>query len=303
MASDKRPAGLYAAVLVGGKGKRLRPLSTDRRPKAFLSVTADRNTLFRNTVRRISAIVPESNIVVVANRAHAGLVRRDMPGIERRNLILEPASRNTAPAVAWAASRIAARSPDAIVAVLPTDHYVRDEAAYLRCMEAAAGLLGRKRDAIVVFGIEPSFPSTEFGYIKLGPGARKAKGSGAAAKVERFVEKPDAARAAAYVKSGDYLWNSGTFIFRAATILKAFRSFAPAIYRGLKAGRRVTAGSYARLPDISLDYAVMEKAAPIYCIRGSYGWSDVGNFKALKAVLMAESRRFVERDGRITKII
>lgn len=301
MASGRNNAGdIYAVVLVGGKGKRLRPLSTDRRPKAFLSVTRDRKSMFSNTVRRISGLIPASRVIVVANRAHKNLVRRDFSGLKDKNLILEPVSRNTAPAAGLAAREIRRMYGNVIMAILPTDQYVQGEVKYLACLEKAAEFLRGSKDSIVVFGIKPTKASTEFGYIKLG----KARAGGRAAnvlKVDRFVEKPDTAKARKYLASGKYLWNSGAFMLYSETLLKLLRVFAPGIYRGLKDGKR-PAAAYANMPDISLDYAVIEKAKRIYCVRGDYGWSDAGSFDELKKLLRKESRDFLEKDGKIVRI-
>ncbi len=291
---------VFAVILVGGKGKRLRPLSTDERPKAFLSVTADRRTMFRNTIDRIRRIIPDDNIVVVANKLHSKLVRKDLPGIKRSNLLLEPASRNTAPAAMLASTVVAGRLKDAIIVVLPTDHYISGVEKQLACLQRGIDFMRQKKEGIVVLGLASRDPSTQFGYIKVARShGGKAEG---VLEVERFVEKPDLATAKKYVKSGKYLWNSGIFIFNAQQFIKAVQRHAPAIHRILKDGR-VTAAEYARLPDISLDYAVMEKARHIYCVKGSYGWNDVGGFDALKTVLRREGRSFVEKDGKILKIL
>lgn len=304
--SGRAIRNLYAVVLVGGKGKRLRPLSTDEMPKAFLSVTGNRKSMFANTLRRVGLLVPESRIIVVANAAHEKLVRRDFPSIREENLILEPVSRNTGPAVAIAVRAVYGRDRDAVIAVLPTDHYIRNEEKQLRCAEVGVEFLNNHKDAIVVFGIHPTFPSTEYGYVKVGRKALKVGGTCdkkivEVARVERFVEKPDADTAAKYLESGGYLWNSGAFLFTAKAFLGALRKYAPAIWRRLKDAS--SAREYEKMPDISLDYAVMEKARKIYCVKGSYGWSDVGSFAALRKVLVIESRRFVEKEGRITKIL
>jgi mannose-1-phosphate guanylyltransferase len=147
----------------------------------------------------------------------------------------------------------------------------------------------------------PDFPATQYGYIKLKACSLKLKAN-KVYYVERFVEKPDLAAAKRFMKSGNYLWNSGIFIFGAGAMLHNMRKFAPRIAAGVKSGR-VTASAYKRLPNISIDYAVMERADNIYCVKCDYGWQDVGSFESLKEILRRESKRFVERGGKVTRII
>ena len=287
----------YAVILVGGKGKRLRPLSTDTRPKAFLSVTRDGKTMFGRTVERVSRIIPESNIVVVANASHERLVKKYFKGIEKYNLLLEPVSRNTAPAAAYASSVLSMRDADAILVVLPADHYVTRIKDYLNILRCGIGF-ARDNDAVVVIGINPESPSTEYGYIRVHCRTKREK----VCKVEKFTEKPDLKTAKGYIKSGHYFWNSGIFIFRAGVMLKLVKLYAPRINSVLmhKIG---TAKAYPKFPDISLDYSIMEKAHNIYCVKGDYGWKDIGSFDSLRAVLRRESRRFIEKDGKVVKIL
>lgn len=291
---------VYVVILVGGKGKRLRPLSNDSKPKAFLSIAKDRKTMFKNTVERALKIVPRDRIIVAANRRHAHLVKKDFPDIREENLILEPVSKNTAPAIALAASVISKGSDDPIMVVLPTDQYITGEGKYVSAIKRAVDFAGRNDKAIIVLGVKPSSPSTEFGYLKVTRSPRHQVTG--ILKVEKFTEKPGLQLAKKYVKSGRYLWNAGGFIFRAGTILKAIKKFAPEIFDGLK-DLDDLGEAYEKMPDISIDYAVMEKADNIYCAKGSYGWQDLGSFSSLAAALKKESRDFIRKGGKIIKII
>lgn len=285
--SKPATSNVYAVILVGGKGKRLRPLSTNARPKAFLSVTKDRKTMFRVTLDRIKKIVPKGNILVCANKAHAGLVKKDFPDIRKGNLILEPISRNTAPAIALAANLLTRQARDAVMVVLPADQYILDEDKYLDTIKAGVEFAA-DNNALMVLGLKPVYPATGFGYVKVNSKRKNIL------KVERFTEKPDLKTAKRFVKDGRYFWNAGAFVFKADAILSAIEKFAPAI---------CNAKSYRLMPDISIDYAVMEKADNIYCVKGTYRWQDIGSFEALRKVLRRESRRFIEKNKKITKIL
>lgn len=290
---------VYAVILVGGKGKRLKPLSTNSKPKAFLSVTKNKKTMFRNTVDRISNIIPSENIFVVANKAHARLVKRDFPNISKENLLLEPISRNTAPAIALAAKTLRDRFEDVVMVVIPTDQYVMDEHKYLDSIKKGIKFVSKNRAALIALGVKPAFPSTELGYIRVQGKGLMGQGI---YKAERFVEKPDLKTAKKYLKSKRYLWNAGAFIFSTHAILKAFKIFARDIFNGLKEPDNITK-RYKTLPDISIDYAVMEKADNIYCVKGSYRWQDMGSFESLKTILKREKRKFVLKNGKIVKIL
>jgi mannose-1-phosphate guanylyltransferase len=292
-----RDTNFYAVVLVGGKGKRLAPLSTPAKPKAFISITRDRKTMFRRTIDRLKKIIPAENIVVVANKRHAGLVRRDFHDMRKENLLLEPVSRNTAPAILYAAFLLEKRCGDIVMAVIPTDQYVKKDRKQLDCIEKGISFIRKNRDALISLAAAPTYPATGFGYIKI-----SGKPKEGALKAKRFVEKPDLATAKRYLREKKYLWNTGAFIFYSGTIIKQARRFAPEIYDILYGSGNPRA-SYGRLPDISIDYAIMEKTPDLYCIKGSYGWQDMGTFEAIRAILKKESRRFVIKDGKITKIL
>jgi mannose-1-phosphate guanylyltransferase len=297
MARRKFSDNVFAVILVGGKGKRLRPLSTDVRPKAFLSITRDHKTMFEKTAERISKIIPPSNIVVVANAKHANIVKKSFKGLKKENLLLEPVSRNTAPAVAFASSVLAERYGDPVLVVLPADHYITRIPKYIHALNCGI-TFAEKNDAIVAMGIEPEFPSTEYGYVRIHGGAGKER----AHKVEKFTEKPDIKTAKDYIRSGKYLWNSGMFVFKARTMMRMMKLYSPRIYKIISDVSSIET-SYKKFPDISLDYCIMERAHNIYCIRSGYGWEDVGSFESLKKVLRKESRRFIERNGKVLKVL
>lgn len=289
---------IYAVILVGGIGKRLQPLSKPSRPKPFLSVTKDRKTIFAKTIARIGRMLPMENIIVVANKRQAHLIKKNSPRIPAGNLLLEKASKNTAPAIALASLELKKRSGDAVIVVLPADHYIGDENAYLNTLKKGIDFVESNPGALVTIGLKPRFPATSYGYIRV-----KARGRrGGVYQVRKFVEKPDIQTAQKFIEDGGYLWNTGTFIFRAATFLGAIRRLAKGIYGPLKDMRKIEE-RYDMLPNISVDYAIMEKAYEIYCVRGSYKWEDIGSFDSLKKVLRAEGRHFLERDGKVIKII
>ena len=297
-ASPKGTNNIYAVILVGGIGKRLQPLSRPSRPKPFLSVTRDRRTIFAKTIARIRKILPIENIIVVANKRQARLIKKSSPKIVRGNLLLEKASKNTAPAIALASLKLKKRSGDAVIVVLPADHYIGNESVYLNTLKKGIDFVEGNPGALVTIGLKPSFPATGYGYIRVK--ARSLRGD--VYKVERFVEKPDIETAQKFINDGRYLWNTGTFIFKAVTFLGAIRRLAKGIYGPLKDMRKIEE-KYDMLPDISVDYAIMEKAYDIYCVKGSYRWEDIGSFSSLKKVLKAEGRRFVEKYGKVVKIL
>lgn len=292
---------VYAVILVGGIGKRLQPLSKPSRPKPFLSITKDNKTIFRKTVDRIKRILPSENIVVVANRLQANLVKKNFPNILKENLLLEKVSRNTAPAIALAALELKKKNGDTIMVVLPADHYIGNQKVYLNALKNGIDFVEKNPKAMITIGLKPYFPATGYGYIRVsGIGNRVPAGN--IYKVEKFVEKPDLKTAMRFIKDGNYLWNAGTFIFRAATFLGAIRRLAADIYGGLKDLRKIDE-RYEGLPNISVDYAIMEKAYEIYCVKGAYLWEDIGSFGSLKKVLKIERKRFLEKDGKVVKIL
>ncbi len=273
---------ILPVILSGGSGTRLWPLSREAYPKQFLPLVGD-VTMLQATWNRVAAIAGKAPIVV-ANQEHRFMAAEQLRecNVTPQALILEPIGRNTAPAIAIAALQALATGEDALLLVLPSDHVVRDDAAF----HAAVGQAAIAADAgkLVTFGIVPTAPETGYGYIKAqaGVGVRA---------VDRFVEKPDLATAQQYVASGEYYWNSGMFLFKASRYLEELEALQPAILSACrtaldKASRdtdfiRLDADAFAASPNDSIDYAVMEKTADAAVVPLDAGWNDVGSWSAL----------------------
>jgi len=235
--------------------------------------------MLQETVARIAPIIRRRHIVVVTGRAHARAVRRQLPGLSAANVLVEPEARNTAAAIALAALHVARRSPDGVMAVLPADHAIGDLAAFRRDLGLALDVAERS-GALVTIGVTPTHPETGYGYIRTGadlPGTR-----GRAARVEAFIEKPARARAERLLAGGGVLWNSGIFAWRADAIVAALRTHLPDVIGPLEAARgRNLARVYRRLPSISIDHGVMERASEVAVVRARFRWSDVGSWAAV----------------------
>ncbi len=275
---------IHPVILCGGSGTRLWPLSTPKRPKQFLALTSDKSMIEETAARFDTShtdAVAFGNALVVGSKQHLGLLDNSLPACRK---ILEPFGRNSAPAVAAACL---AYDPDALILILPADHDIVDVVAFHRAIKTAAD--AASNGAIVTFGIEPTHPATGYGYIK----AEDAETEGALS-VEAFVEKPDLNTAESYLAEGNYFWNAGIFLFRADTMLAALSEFAPEVLSGVRAAMRddiaeqvqhLEAEAFAKIPSISIDYAVMENAENVETVPVSMGWSDVGGYRALHELL------------------
>lgn len=293
-----KAAKRVAVMLAGGSGTRFWPLSRKERPKQFLPLTGGK-TLLEETFRRAARFSKPEQVFVVCGPAHARPAKKLLPNVPPHNILVEPVPRNTAPAIGLAALHAAAKDPRSVVAVLPSDHHVADAPGFQRALEQAAEVAEQGR--IVTLGIRPTRPDTGFGYIRTG-----APLEGAALTVRAFVEKPDAATARGYVASGDYVWNAGIFVFRADVMLEAFARYMPELSAGLmklgkSLGKRTHASALARvfprLPSMSIDYGVAERADNMAVIPGDFGWSDVGAFSALPEVRKVDGRGNVVSGG------
>lgn len=278
---------VYAVILCGGRGERFWPKSRRARPKQFIELFG-RPSLTRDTSERVRRLCPKERQLFVAPEEFASVVRRQVspaPG----NLLLEPLGRNTAPAIGLAAAHLAQRAPGSTMVVLPADHLIVNRAEFLRCLRRAVQLAAN--GLLVTFGIVPARIDTGYGYIKLGqPISGGSESEPAAFAVDGFREKPDLVTAGRYVDSGEYLWNSGMFVWRTDAILEAMARHATELHDGLlnyarsigtKSERKSRRRFYDRVESISIDYAVMERAENVAVVRATFDWDDVGSWLAV----------------------
>lgn len=277
---------ITAVIMAGGRGERFWPRSRNSRPKQFLSLTADGETMIQKTVRRISSLVNAENVYISTNSDYIPLVREQLPEIPEENILAEPAPRNTAPCIALAAAVIGRKYDDAVMMVLPSDHLIGVEAIFADTLRKAVKT-AEQGENLVTVGITPTYPETGYGYINFG------KSCGDAYAVEKFVEKPDLPTAEKYLASGKYLWNSGMFIWKLSSIMSNIRRLMPDIYEGaLKIGEaygtdrfgETLKREFTAFRSESVDFGIMEKAENIYTIPGSFGWDDVGSWLAVERI-------------------
>ncbi len=280
----------YAVIMAGGSGTRFWPLSRRTRPKQLLTLLGTK-TLLEETVDRVRSVIPPERIYVFTNEILKSQCIRRLRRIPRRQIVAEPAARNTAPTIGLAAHEILRRDPDGIMVVLPADHVIREAARFRHILRAACRWASKEGRSVTV-GIKPTRPDTGYGYIRKGRRIGSVAGEGIFA-VERFTEKPPPATARKYVASGRYLWNGGIFVWRATTLLANLRRHKPQM-AGLLA-RIASAGGaraprafrrmFPRLEKVSIDYAVMEKVSNCFVVEADVGWSDVGSWAVVHELL------------------
>ena len=275
---------IYGVVMAGGGGTRLWPLSTGKKPKQFLNLSG-RETLVNEALDRLSGVAQETFIVTNAAQAQE-MFSQTAGRVPQDHILREPAARNTAACIGYAAMTILKKYGDGILCVVPSDPYIRDEEGFRQTLREAAAA-AQETDALVTIGIRPTFPSTGYGYIK-----NTAVEGKAWRRVEEFVEKPDEETAKRYLAEG-YAWNSGMVIWRASTILSWLEKLLPDIHAyleriaesfGTEREEEVLWEIYPKIPKISVDYGIMERADDVLMIPGDFGWSDVGGWDAFDAL-------------------
>ena len=282
---------LHAVIMAGGSGTRFWPRSRRQLPKQFLKFGGE-STLLQETAARCRPLISAAHTWVVTGRDHADETARQLADIVPSQVLVEPCGRNTAPCIGLAALLVQAVDPEGVMLVMPSDHIIRPAAEFQAAAQRAVALIQQSPNRLVLFGVPPTYPATGFGYIHRG--ATIGLDSDQAFRVAEFREKPDAGTAASYLASGDCLWNCGIFVWRATTILQAIEQHAPEVAAQLEAlrpaiGTTQWAGAleaeFPRMPSISIDYAVLEKADDVCVVPATFEWDDVGSWQALLRLL------------------
>jgi mannose-1-phosphate guanylyltransferase len=298
------PTNCFSVIIAGGKGTRFWPLSRAHRPKQLLHIIS-KKSLIEETAQRIYALSGPEQTLVVTIADQVSALRRELRDLPKNNFLAEPQGKNTAPCIGLAALEVARRNPDAAMIVLPADHWVRDSAAFRRALRAAVGL-ATQHDQLVTIGIRPDYPETGYGYIMKGKPVA-AENQTTPFRVRRFTEKPTLAMARRLIRQ-HALWNSGIFVWKASTLLHLLARYQPIIAAGLESIKRaasekslanpgpklraVIAREYKKMPNVSIDYAVMEKAGSegkVLTLEADFGWSDVGSWAAVHRMMKKDN--------------
>ncbi len=306
---------VYAVIMAGGFGKKLWPVSRKKMPKQFVDLYSD-GAMISKTVQRISGLVIEENIFIITSELGRTLVSQSLNSFPRDNIIVEPASRNTAPCIALATAHIKKRDPDAVTIVLPSDHLVLDNHAFIKIVEAGIEV-ARNNKGLVTIGIKPDRPETAYGYIQANgelflPPAFSDGCDFRLFRVKAFAEKPDSTTAVEFLESHDFYWNSGIFIWHIDAISREFERSMPDLYKdllniyqslGSEVEQKVIEDVYSWIHPLSIDYGIMEKAEKVFVLTGEFGWTDLGCWDEVLKV--AESRSVLvgqQSDSRLLQI-
>lgn len=291
----------FGVVMAGGGGTRFWPLSRKERPKQLLNLSG-KDLMVNETLDRLANSIDRENLFIVTNVTQAALMKNETVGkLQPEHILAEPAARNTAACIGYAAMEIVKKHDDGIMVIVPSDHFIKNEREFQSIIDAAI-TAAEKTDALVTIGISPSFPATGYGYIKAKAGSETAVGDKNGKNysiVEEFVEKPDYETARGYLEQGGYSWNSGMFIWKASTILSYMKKLLPDVYACLvKIGdamntsdeKTVLEEVYPTIPKISIDYGIMERAEHVLVISGEFGWNDIGSLDMLGIMKDADEK-------------
>ncbi|MCF6296353.1 MAG: mannose-1-phosphate guanylyltransferase [Flavobacteriaceae bacterium] len=274
----------YAILMAGGVGSRFWPVSTQDFPKQFHDMLGTGETLIQKTFSRLSKLIPSENIFILTNERYNDLVFRQLPEVTKRQVVLEPAMRNTAPCILYASLKIQKENPDAVMIVAPSDHWIEDETAFTKNVQQAFDFCSQN-DALMTLGIQPTFANTGYGYIEYDKSANNA-----IKPVSQFREKPDYDTAKEFIAQGNFLWNAGIFMWSVNSVVKAFQNNQPELFELFKKGIEVyntdfeddfVRDNYAKAENISVDYAIMEMSKNVFVLPAEFDWNDLGTWGSL----------------------
>jgi mannose-1-phosphate guanylyltransferase len=274
----------YAILMAGGVGSRFWPVSTTDFPKQFHDMLGSGETLIQKTFSRLSKLIPIENILILTNERYNGLVLEQLPMVKQEQVLLEPAMRNTAPCILYASLKIQKQNPNAVMVVAPSDHWIEDEDEFVNNLQQCFDFC-QKENALMTLGIQPTFPNTGFGYIEF-----DENDSNPIKKVNQFREKPDYETAKSFLEAGNFLWNGGIFIWSVQSVTEAFEKFQPQMNALFQQGldsyntsdeHQFIHANYSKAENISIDYALLEKAENVYVLPATFDWNDLGTWGSL----------------------
>jgi len=274
----------YAVLMAGGVGSRFWPVSTTNNPKQFHDMLGTGDTLIQKTFARLNKFIPTENILILTNERYNNLVLEQLPKVKQEQVVLEPAMRNTAPCILYAALKIQKMNPNAVMIVAPSDHWIEDEQAFENDVKKCFNKC-EKEEVLCTLGIKPTYPNTGFGYIEY-----EKENQESLKKVAQFREKPDVATAKEFLAQGNFLWNAGIFMWSVSTIIKAFKNYQPSQFELFNNGlscyntseeQSFIAENYPKAENISIDYAILENSKAIYTLPATFDWNDLGTWGAL----------------------
>jgi mannose-1-phosphate guanylyltransferase len=289
----------YVGIMAGGAGTRFWPASREDRPKQFLDILGVGKTLLQMTYERFLKVCPKENIFIISNEKYSALIKQQLPDLEDHQILEEPVRRNTAPCVAYAAHKIHALNENANIVVAPADHFIQNEETFIAIISKALTHAQNIENSLLTLGIRPTRPDTGYGYIQMGEQEGKESNLHL---VKTFTEKPDLEIAQTFLASGDFVWNSGIFIWNAKSILNAYETYLPEMNEIFVEGKdkyntseekAFVKEAYPLSKNISIDYGIMEKAEKVLVIPGDFGWSDLGTWGSVYDKLMKDDKENV----------
>lgn len=281
---SSKNSNYYAILMAGGVGSRFWPVSTQDFPKQFHDMLGTGDTLIQKTFNRLAKLIPEENIFILTNERYNDLVFEQLPQVTERQVVLEPAMRNTAPCILYASLKIQKENKDAVMIVAPSDHWIEDETAFTTNVQTAFDYC-QSHDALMTLGITPTFPNTGYGYIEYDKSSAEAIKS-----VNQFREKPNYETAKEFIAQGNFLWNAGIFMWSVKSVVEAFQNNQPKLYNLFENGIAVyntdfeddfIRDNYPKAENISVDYAIMEKSNNVHVIAAEFDWNDLGTWGSL----------------------